>query len=46
MRSGDLDGAPEGGEEGGRVEEEEKDPLLQLDAEIAQGIARAVDQFV
>ena len=40
----DLDGAPERGEELGRVQEQGEDALLGLHPEVAQGVAGAVDQ--
>ena len=42
----DLDRPPEGGQEGGRVEEEAEHALLRLDTELAQGVARAVDHLL
>ena len=42
----DLDRAPEGGEELGRVEQQAEDALLALDAQLQEGVARPVHQLL
>ena len=42
----DLDGTPERGEKGRRVEEEAEHPVLLLDPEPAQGVAGPIDQLL